>query len=80
MGREKICRLGFFRISREDLRASISAACSEVVWNQGDRLEGTGYGISEEFDESQIGYDSIPWYEWEIKDGRVTATRVSLRD
>lgn len=80
MSREKICRLGFFRVSREDLRASIGAACSEVVWNQGDRLEGTGYGISDEFDEIQIGHDSIPWYEWEIKDGRATATRVSLRD
>ena len=79
MSQKQICRLGFFRISREDLRASIGAACSEVVWNEGDRLKGTGCGISDEFDEIQIGYDSIPWYQWEIKDGRATATRVSLR-
>jgi hypothetical protein len=76
---EQIWRLGFFRISREVDRRSIGAACSEVVWNAGDRLQDVGYGISDEFDEIQIGYDSIPWYEWEIKDGRATATRVSLR-
>jgi hypothetical protein len=80
MSQEQISRLGFFRLLREDHRESIGAACSEVVWNQGDRLKDTGYGISDEFDEIQIGYDSIPWYEWEIKDGRATATRVSLRD
>jgi hypothetical protein len=79
MSQEQICRLGFFRVSREDLHATIEAACSVVAWNQGDRLKGTGYGISNEFDEIQVGYDSIPWYEWEIKDGRATATRVSLR-
>jgi len=79
MSQERISRLGFFRLVREDYREAIIAACSEVVWNQGDRLEGTGFGISDEFDEIQIGYDSIPWYEWEISDGRATATRVSLR-
>jgi hypothetical protein len=79
MSQELICRLGFFCLRREDDRESIGAACSEVVWNQGDRLKDTGFGISDEFDEIQIGYDSIPWYEWEIKDGRATATRVSLR-
>jgi hypothetical protein len=74
---QQVCRFGFFWVGDAGRRVAIAAACRHVIW---DYVNGRGYGgfgISDQFDEIELGQVDVPCYEWEIGEGVATARRVA---
>jgi hypothetical protein len=74
MIQQQAARLGYFQVRNQEHRDAIAAACPHVVWTHLEVGGDIGHAISDQFDEIEIG-QRIPYYEWEIRDGRAIATR-----